>query len=635
MNTADQHTHTFADEPGDPSQPTAERAPETAPSEPMPVTNDFDAGSDQPPPIPQDPLAAESAWSLDAQPSATEPAIAPADGGDAGREGDASALKAGGRGPRRSRGGKDRDRGPGTSQALGDRPARRSPIPKASNQQRELIVNYVPGEECRVAVIVDGKLDEFYSERNDAVSHVGNIYVGRVTNVEPSIQAAFVDFGLQHAGFLHTSDVHPRYFPGERGDTTERIGKKTPRRDRPPIQECFRRGDEVIVQVLKEGVGSKGPTVTSYLSIPGRYLVMMPGMDRVGVSRKVEDEDLRDKMKAILDQLELPEGFGFIVRTAGLDKTKTELKRDLSYLMRLQKDMERRKKAGNKPRLLYSESDLLVRTLRDMSSTETDKIMIDSELGLQRAARFLKIVSPRSATKLFHYTGKTPIFHATGIESQIKNIYTREVPLPSGGRLVIDETEALVAIDVNSGRARDASDSETNALRTNLEAIDEIARQLRLLRNQGMERRYENEVIGFNTRMTDIHAAIGRVQLGKLNEWTAKRQSNAAFLNANITGVITPPTAPGAVHVFHQYTVRIAGAERDAFAAELTRRGVGNGVYYPTPIHRLPSFALDIDLPNTEIAAAEVLSLPVHPSLTEAELETVASIVSDVAKAGS
>jgi len=166
-------------------------------------------------------------------------------------------------------------------------------------------------------------------------------------------------------------------------------------------------------------------------------------------------------------------------------------------------------------------------------------------------------------------------------------------------------------------------------------ASDEIAHHMRLLRNQGMERRYENEVIGFNTRMTDIHAAIGRVQLGKLNDWTAKRQSNAAFLSANITGVITPPTAPGAVHVFHQYTVRIPGAERDAFAAELTRRGVGNGVYYPTPIHRLPSFALDVDLPNTEIAAAEVLSLPVHPSLTDAELETVASTVSDVAKAGS
>jgi ribonuclease E len=350
-----------------------------------------------------------------------------------------------------------------------------------SNQpKRELIINYVPGEECRVAVVQGGKLEEFYSERRDAISHVGNIYVGRVTNVEPAIQAAFVEFGLDQAGFLHTSDVHPRYFPGEDAETTERVGKKTPRRERPPIQECFRRGDEVIVQVLKEGVGSKGPTVTSYLSIPGRYLVMMPGMDRVGVSRKVEDEELRTKMKAILDQLELPEGFGFIVRTAGLDKSKTELKRDLAYLVRLQKDMERRRKSGSKPRLLYSESDLLVRSLRDMITGETERVVIDSAPAVERAARFLKIVSPRSTTRIVHYTGNTPIFHAMGVEEQIRNIYSREVPLPSGGRLVIDETEALVAIDVNSGKHRDASDSETNALKTNLEAVEEIARQLRL-----------------------------------------------------------------------------------------------------------------------------------------------------------
>ncbi|MCW5765222.1 MAG: Rne/Rng family ribonuclease [Phycisphaeraceae bacterium] len=345
---------------------------------------------------------------------------------------------------------------------------------------REMVVNYVPGEECRIAVLRDGKLEEFYSERRDQISHVGNIYVGRVTNVEPAIQAAFVDFGLEQSGFLHTSDLHPRYFPGEDGETTERVGKKTPRRERPPIQDCLRRGQEVIVQVLKEGVGSKGPTVTSYLSIPGRYLVMMPGMDRVGVSRKVEDEELRAKMKAILDQLELPEGFGFIVRTAGLDRSKTELKRDLAYLLRLQKDMERRRKAGGKPRLLYSESDLLVRALRDMMTGETDRVVIDSEVALQRAARFIKIVSPRSTTKLVHYTGKAPIFHAMGVQKQIETIYSREVPLPSGGRLVIDEAEALVAIDVNSGKHRDASDSETNALKTNLEAVDEIARQLRL-----------------------------------------------------------------------------------------------------------------------------------------------------------
>jgi perosamine synthetase len=160
-------------------------------------------------------------------------------------------------------------------------------------------------------------------------------------------------------------------------------------------------------------------------------------------------------------------------------------------------------------------------------------------------------------------------------------------------------------------------------------------RMARLLRNQGMERRYENEVVGFNTRMTDIHAAIGRVQLTKLARWTTKRQENAAFLSANIEGVITPATQSGAVHVFHQYTIKVVDHDRDAFAAELLSRGVGNGVYYPTPIHRLSSFALTIDLPQTEIAAQQVLSLPVYPSLTDAELETIVEAVNAVAKAGS
>jgi dTDP-4-amino-4,6-dideoxygalactose transaminase len=160
-------------------------------------------------------------------------------------------------------------------------------------------------------------------------------------------------------------------------------------------------------------------------------------------------------------------------------------------------------------------------------------------------------------------------------------------------------------------------------------------RMVRLLRNQGMERRYENEVIGFNTRMTDIHAAIGRVQLRKLAGWTKKRQENAAFLSAHIEGVVTPPTQDGAEHVFHQYTVRVVDHDRDAFAEELGKRGVGSGVYYPTPIHRLPSFGLEIDLPETESAASQVLSLPVYPSLTQAELETIVDAVNAVAKAGS
>ncbi|HYE03182.1 MAG TPA: Rne/Rng family ribonuclease [Phycisphaerales bacterium] len=346
--------------------------------------------------------------------------------------------------------------------------------------KREMVVNYVPGEECRVAVTENGKLEEYHAERADAVSHVGNIYLGKVVNVEPAIQAAFVDFGLEQSGFLHVSDLHPRYFPGEDSETTEMVGKKTPRRERPPIQHCLKRGQEIAVQVLKEGVGTKGPTVTGYLSIPGRFLVMMPLMDRVGVSRKVEDEETRRQMREILDQLDLPDGFGFILRTAGMERTKAELKRDLAYLQRLWKDMERRWKKGSAPRLLYSEQDLLVRSLRDMLSGDIDRIVIDNENALRRAARFLKIVAPRSAANLVHYTAGTPIFHALGIEQQIRTIHSREVPLPSGGRLVIDETEALVAIDVNSGKSRVARDAETNAYETNLEAIEEIGRQLRL-----------------------------------------------------------------------------------------------------------------------------------------------------------
>ena len=165
-------------------------------------------------------------------------------------------------------------------------------------------------------------------------------------------------------------------------------------------------------------------------------------------------------------------------------------------------------------------------------------------------------------------------------------------------------------------------------------ADDGVARMLRLLRNQGMERRYENEVIGFNTRMTDIHAAIGRVQLRKLAGWTKSRQENARFLSENIRGVIVPPVAIGAEHVYHQYTIRVVGQDRDAFAAELTKRGVGNGVYYPTPIHRLPSFGLSLDLPTTESVAAQCLSLPVHPALSQGDLETIVSTVNDVASAG-
>jgi len=350
---------------------------------------------------------------------------------------------------------------------------------KSSSDISELmVVNENPGEECRIAILQDHHLEELYSERAGSATDVGNIYKGRVTNVEPAIQAAFVDYGKGQSGFLHISDLHPRYFP--RGDRTEAVGRKIPRRDRPLMQEALRRGDEVLVQVLKQGIGTKGPTLTSYLSVPGRLLVMMPGMDRVGVSRRVEDEEQRRAMRDILDQLDLPDGFGFILRTAGFGATKTDLKRDVAYLMRLWKLMEKRRTTMPAPCELYAESDLLTRTVRDVLRPSIKAIVVDSRLSAKRAEAFLNVVTPRSAPQVIYYTNHTPIFHAFDIERQIDQIHSRKVTLPSGGELVIDQTEALVAIDVNSGKSRSARDSETNAYQTNQEAVDEICRQLRL-----------------------------------------------------------------------------------------------------------------------------------------------------------
>lgn len=345
--------------------------------------------------------------------------------------------------------------------------------------KHQMLINVVAGEECRIAIIADGRLEELYQERASAESHVGNIYKGKVTNVEPSIQAAFVDFGQERNGFLHISDLHPMYFAGHDKDETEMVGQKTPRRDRPPIQKCLRRGQEILVQVLKEGIGTKGPTLTSYLSIPGRYLVMMPSMERLGVSRKVEDDDARREMRRILDELKPPSGFGFIIRTAGIGKNKTELKRDLAYLQRLWSSIEQRKKHVNVGEL-FAESDLVVRTIRDIFSTDIEQIIVDDELAAKRARDFLAIANPRTSSKVALYNDPIPLFHRFDIERQIETISSRTVPLPSGGSLVIDSTEALVAIDINSGKMRDARDAEGTAFKANMEAADEICRQLRL-----------------------------------------------------------------------------------------------------------------------------------------------------------
>ena len=342
-----------------------------------------------------------------------------------------------------------------------------------------MLIDVFAGDECRVAVVADGRLEELFIERASAQSHVGNIYKARVTNVEPSIQAVFIDFGQRKNGFLHISDVQPQYFPEHKGEPEE-VGRKVPRHQRPPIQRCFRRGQEVIVQVIKEGVGTKGPTLTTYLSIPGRYLVMMPGMSRHGVSRKIEDETQRRKMRDVMSDLDLPSKMGFILRTAGLDRNKRELQRDLNYLMRLWKTVAERVRKLPAPTELYQESDLVIRAIRDLYSAEFDTLIVDDAETARKAQEFLQIAMPRTKVEVELYSDREPLFHRYGIEEEIERINMRHVPLPSGGSLVIDSTEALVAVDVNSGRFRATTDAEEMALKINLEAAPEIARQLRL-----------------------------------------------------------------------------------------------------------------------------------------------------------
>ncbi len=345
-----------------------------------------------------------------------------------------------------------------------------------------MLINYVRGEECRIAVVDNGKLEELFCERESSESHVGNVYKGRIMNVEPSIQAAFIDFGFEKNGFLHISDVHPQYFTRQHHpeNVKERVGQKTPRRERPPIQHCLRRGQEVIVQMTKEGIGSKGPTLTTYVSIPGRYLVMMPGMSRIGISRKIEDEETRGKIRQVVAELDLPKDIGFIIRTAGIDRNKRELQRDLNYLKRLWKVVQHRINTGKAPVEVYQESDLVTRTIRDVFDTEIDKIIIDDAEIVGRAKDFLSIVMPRYQERVEYYDGKIPLFYKYGIEDQIAQINSRRVELASGGFMVIDQAEALVAIDVNSGKFRQPENAEQTALEINLEAADEIIRQLKL-----------------------------------------------------------------------------------------------------------------------------------------------------------
>lgn len=371
--------------------------------------------------------------------------------------------------------------------------------------KKEMLINVAQPEESRIAIMEDGRLDDLFIERKSVEAYAGNIYRGRIVNLEPSIQAAFVDFGVGRNGFLHISDVEPQYFrqggydpeeiireseeqakrSAERARESGRGNKNVYRgsrpRNKPPIQEIFRRGDEVLVQVIKEGIGTKGPTLSTYISIPGRYLVLMPSLARVGVSRKIEDDDDRRRLRRCLLSINPPKGLGFIVRTAGAQRQEDELRRDMEYLLRLWKAIVRRIDSTTEPGPIYEESDMIIKTIRDILSSDIDVIWIDLPEAYDKTRDFLNMVMPQYVDRLKLYDARQPLFHKYKLEEEIVKINQRKVDLPGGGSIVIDTTEALVAIDVNSGNFRGGSDSaEENAFRLNMVAAKEIARQLRL-----------------------------------------------------------------------------------------------------------------------------------------------------------
>ncbi|MCK4886971.1 MAG: Rne/Rng family ribonuclease [Planctomycetes bacterium] len=345
---------------------------------------------------------------------------------------------------------------------------------------KEMLINVAEGEECRVAIVDQGRLEELYIERVSYDSHVGNIYKGKITNIEASIQAAFVDFGTGKNGFLHISDIHPRYFPNTKTTKTETLGKRKALKDRMPIQKCLKKGQEVIVQVTKESVKTKGPSLSTYLSFPGKYLVMMPWMKQSGISHKIEDEEERKRLRKILNEVSLPKDVGFIVRTAGQGSSKRDIQNDLKYLLRLWKSIEKQIKTAKNPSEIYQESDLVIRTLRNVFNSDISKIICDCEEVFKRIRKFLSIATPRLKRRLSYYDGKVPLFHKYKIEDEITKVQSREVDLKGGGSIVIEQTEALVAIDVNSGKYRKQQSAEETAYNINLKAADEIARQLRL-----------------------------------------------------------------------------------------------------------------------------------------------------------
>jgi ribonuclease G len=352
---------------------------------------------------------------------------------------------------------------------------------------KEVVIN-AETLETRVAVLEGGKLEEFNIERTTEERLVGSIFKGKVRNLEDGLKAAFVDIGFEKNAFLHYWDIVPNQF-----DSGVEIVERPAGRDRRParpkitqkdIPRLYPPGSEIIVQVTKGPIGTKGPRVTTNLVLPGRYLVLLPNSDQSGISRKIENQEERRRLKKILRELSIPDGMGVIMRTAGEDQQKRYFVRDLALLLEEWHGVQERIKSQPMATCVFQEPDLIERTVRDFLTEDVERIVVDQQKAYEQMREMISKISARAANKVKLYADAQPVFDRFNITKQLENTFSRQVHLKSGGYIVIDETEALVAIDVNTGRHKGSRDQESTILRVNLEAAEEICRQLRL-RNMG------------------------------------------------------------------------------------------------------------------------------------------------------
>lgn len=340
----------------------------------------------------------------------------------------------------------------------------------------------VDAHEKRVVVLDNKRMEEFYVESTRSANLVGNIYKGSVESVLPGIDAAFVNIGLEKNGFLYVSDVEKDASDFDKllDDEVSPYPEKPNEGRRQSISAVLKKGDEVLVQVVKEPISTKGARLTTHISIPGRFLVMMPFDNRIGLSKRIEDHKERDRIRKIIEELKLPKDMGFIVRTAAIGASQKDFFRETRYLIRLWQHIKYKAKKARPRQIVHQEYDIILRTTRDMFTHNVARLEIDSKNDFKRVSRFLRICSPDLRSRLKLSLDRVPLFEKYDIEKQIDKIYNRFIHLKSGGYLVFDETESLVAIDVNSGKSVGHRNLEETAFRTNLEAAEEVPRQLRL-----------------------------------------------------------------------------------------------------------------------------------------------------------